>query len=205
MCDACSEIPCIQMCCPHGEAFFQDPNPENPEDPENEFRKICIKNEGIYEPTFHDHTGEPITSWNRNDHYLLVAPKKGKFICPVELMSNEAHYHGTFSPIGLLADPDDFKIFMDGNLNGTVYGDPNKTVKINDAQFKPHEFCVEKTEVLSGEFLNLSSIEFHLHLCKEFVNLSFGPNRWILIYSLRTGHIYYRQNTHLKILDMLHF
>ena len=164
MCDVCSQIPCIQMCCPHGEVFLTDP-----EDPER--NKKCIQKENRYSPTIHDHTGEAISSWNRNEHYLLVAPKEGRFECPVEQMpACTKHFAGQIVPLNWLADPTNFKIFIDGSLNGTAnaYDEDYEIIenKTFEVQYKPHEFCVVKTEVES-EDISTVNLEFQLFVCKK--------------------------------------
>ena len=165
MCDACSQIPCIQMCCPHGEVFINT-------DPEDPFQKTCTKNddEDRYAVTFHDNKGEVITSWKRNQHYLFVAPKEETFRCPVEQMSKDSrHFDGQFALMEYFADPADFKIVMDGSLKGKVMmidENDNETAegKIVDVQYKPQEFCVVKTEVESEE--NSTNLEFQTFVCK---------------------------------------
>ena len=114
MCDACSQVPCIQMCCPHGEALLSV-------DPRDPYQKSCTKNKNRYRAMFHDHAGEAVTSWKRNEHYLLVAPKEGKFRCPVQQMpAGSEHFEGSFAPLlEMLGDTASFKIVIDGSLKGT--------------------------------------------------------------------------------------
>ena len=161
MCDACSQVPCIQMCCPHGEAFVNT-------DPNDPFQKECKKNEGEnrYDATFHDNKGEVITSWKRNEHYLFVAPKEGTFECPVEQMpAGSEHFEGKFAAMEHFANPEDFKIFMDGSLKGRMMmSDENEDETAVDVQFKSQEFCVVQTDVESED--NSTKLDFQLFICK---------------------------------------
>ena len=167
MCDACSQVPCIQMCCPHGEAFVNT-------DPDDPYQKSCKKNEGDnrYNATFHDNKGEVITSWKRNEHYLFVAPKEGTFECPVEQMpAGSQHFGGKFAAMEHFANPEDFKIVMDGSLKGTMMmfddhenEDETAEGKTVEVQFKSQEFCVVQTDVESED--NSTNLDFQLFICK---------------------------------------
>ena len=168
MCDVCSQIPCVQMCCPHGEAFLNT-------DPANPIQRTCIKNKNRntkYDATFHDHAGEPITSWKRDEHYRLVAPKEGKFECPVEKMSKGSkHIDGNFIFLGYLADPAVFKISMNGSLKGIMpdneYDENYEIIeeKTLEVEYKPHEFCLVESEVESED--DSTKLDFQLFVCKK--------------------------------------
>ena len=162
MCDACSQIPCIQMCCPHGEALLNT-------DPEDPFQKSSLKQETekSYDVRFHDNKGEAVTSWKRNEHYLLVAPKEGTFKCPVEQMpTGSKHFGGKFALMEYFVDPADFKIVIDGSLKGMVMmfdENENETTEI-EVQYKPQEFCVVQADVESED--NSTNLDFQLFVCK---------------------------------------
>ena len=163
MCDACSQVPCIQMCCPHGEAFVNT-------DPDDPYQKSCKKNEGEnrYNATFHDKKGEAVTDLKRNEHYLLVAPKEGKFRCPVQQMpAGSEHFEGSFAPLSSFGDPTSFKIVIDGSLKGTTM------------MYNPQEFCVVQTDVVSEN--NSTNLEFQLFICKSPSSKSQDPGSGIPI------------------------
>ena len=103
---------------------------------------------------FHDHAGEAVTSWKRNEHYLLVAPKEGQFVCPVDQMpAGSEHFEGSFAPLlEMLGDTASFKIVIDGSLKGTTM------------MYNPQEFCVVQTDVVSES--NSTNLEFQLFICK---------------------------------------
>ena len=102
---------------------------------------------------FHDHAGEAVTSWKRNEHYLLVAPKEGQFVCPVDQMpAGSQHFNGRIAPLMMFGDPASFKIVIDGSLKGTTM------------MYNPQEFCVVQTEGVPED--NSTNLEFQLFACK---------------------------------------
>ena len=119
---------------------------------------------------FHDHAGEAVTSWKRNEHYLLVAPKEGQFVCPVDQMpAGSQHFNGRIAPLMMFGDPASFKIVIDGSLKGTtmmVEENENGTAeeKIVEVQYNPQEFCVVQTEGVPED--NSTNLEFQLFACK---------------------------------------
>ena len=126
------------MCCPHGHAFLSNPDYDY-DDLESE-PTICLEDESIkqYEPTFHNHNEDEVTSWTRNEQYLLVAPVEQRFQC------DQIHgLNGSFVSMfefGIV-NP---KLIIDGKLKGIVNN------SISTVYWKAQEFCIVPTEEKDG-------------------------------------------------------
>ena len=158
MCDVCSQIPCIQMCCPHGEAFIS-PDQQNP------MQKEC-KRPGIqqrYSPIFHDESESEITSRIGKEDYRLIAPKEGQFECP------ESDFGKSFQPLLYFADHTGFKTYTDGSLRGIVIDGYDENATEHVVQYKSQQFCVVQTDLdLESEDFGISDkLEFQLYVCKN--------------------------------------
>ena len=165
MCDVCSQIPCIQMCCPHGEAFIS-PDPQNPE------QKEC-KRQGIqqrYSPIFHDESESEITGRIGKEDYRLIAPKEGQFECPER--STKIDFE-SIQPLSFFADHTGFKTYTDGSLRGIMIDEYDENATEHVVQYKSQEFCVVQTDLdpESEDFLspknNSDKLEFQLFVCKN--------------------------------------
>ena len=161
MCDVCSQIPCIQMCCPHGEAFIS-PDPQEPE------QKEC-KRPGIqqrYSPIFHDESESEITGRIGKEDYRLIAPKEGQFECPER--STKIDFE-SIQPLSFFADHTGFKTYTDGSLRGIMIDEYDENATEHVVQYKSQEFCVVQTDLdpESEDFLSPDKLEFQLYVCKN--------------------------------------
>ena len=134
---------CIHLCCPHGQAFVQ--NPDYDYDDYNSPSSICAKIDGgiEYKPEVWHKEEDRILEWERNKHYILVAPKLGRteangtvgFKCPKE--------YGGISWVP--EDLGDFKIVSDGSLRGSNLPDfkasDDGSVK-KTSLWSPDKYCM---------------------------------------------------------------
>ena len=71
-------MPCYQMCCPHGQAYLD--NPDFDYDDLDSPYKICQDAKiGEYEPRIIENGSR--LAWTRNEDFLLVAPEAKMFKC----------------------------------------------------------------------------------------------------------------------------
>jgi len=134
MCDACKKgIPCINMCCPHGQAYEKNPNG-------------CIKVEDgfSYDPVLWDHNDKVfIENWQKEKHFLLVGPRKGtKFECPKDPdgQSEVTVFRGNNSG--------DLRILMNGKLQkqDVIGVDGTNLTQKETIRWSSDSFCVIYTK-----------------------------------------------------------
>ena len=108
---------CINLCCPHGQAFL--PNADYDYNDYDSPSYVCVKIKGglEYHPEVWHEEEERILEWEKNKDYLLVAPGVGGteanatvgFKCPKEFGGV------SWAP----EDMGDFTIISDGSLRGS--------------------------------------------------------------------------------------
>ena len=111
-----SQVQCIHLCCPHGQAFL--PNADYDYSDYNSPSSVCVKVDGLeYHPEVWLKEEDRILESERNQHYILTAPSLGRkdsnssvgFQCP------EKYGEISWAP----EDLGDFKIVSDGSLRGS--------------------------------------------------------------------------------------
>ena len=118
------QIPCINLCCPHGYAFLDNPDYDDEDYDYSIPPKICKKKEdGLnYNPTLWDHNDKVfLENWEKNEDFLLVGPKlipenasiSHSFECPKDTEKKEAGGL-TFAA----TDLGTFHILINGKLQG---------------------------------------------------------------------------------------
>jgi len=151
MCDACKKgIPCINMCCPNGHAFVENPDYEY--DYENPVPyKICQEKLGglDYNPLLWDHNGQQyLKTWEKNNHFLVVAQNiatknstnSNFFECPATPEGTETS--------GLTYAPTDlgtFRILINGKLEGKDIATFGNFTSANETETKvwnSENYCV---------------------------------------------------------------
>eukprot|EP00092_Neocalanus_flemingeri_P030860 GFUD01033514.1.p1 GENE.GFUD01033514.1~~GFUD01033514.1.p1 ORF type:complete len:712 (+),score=129.88 GFUD01033514.1:89-2224(+) len=189
MCDACKQgIPCINMCCPHGHAFVD--NPDFDYDDYNSPFKFCQKKKGLsYNPVLWDHNDKVfLQTWEKNNHFLVVGTKhipnntvtSHSFECPPVPDGKEEE--------GLSWAPTDlgtFRILINGNLQGKDI--KNKATQEKETRiWNSENFCVvfgtspdysydsendtstEKKEIKEAEFTYMTCHGEKISWCEEF-------------------------------------
>ena len=142
------QIPCIQLCCPHGQVLYQ--NPDFDEYDPNSETALCSSSKGTgnkYSPTFLDHNGREVSGWNRNEQYLIVAPKEGQFQCDPRLdplLKGQSILAEDFFP-GLSTS-----LIVDGTFKGSIVVIVNETEVSITYTWKPDEFCIVERELEEG-------------------------------------------------------
>jgi len=118
MCNPCSEkLQCIHLCCPHGQAFMTNPDYDYADF--DSLPSICVKIDGgvEYHPEVWDKEHERLLEWERNKHYILVAPALGR---PEEEKSIGFQCPNEYAGLSYVPDDlGDFKILSDGSLEGS--------------------------------------------------------------------------------------
>ena len=94
------QIPCINMCCPHGHAYLGNTGE-------------CKKVEGglSYNPVLWDHKDKVfLDNWKKDKNFLIVGPEEGRtFKCPkVQDTRSAAIFQGNISG--------NYRILMNGQL-----------------------------------------------------------------------------------------
>lgn len=125
---------CINLCCPHGEVFLQNPNWDYTDYTSQPF--VCTTAEKMedarvnFTTTIRDTESDAMLEWEESKHYVLVGHTPS-FDCGPDYNGHTVFDHGKFH------------VMSNGSLRGSeLYVDDPESNATETRFYKPEEYCL---------------------------------------------------------------